>query len=288
MKRGIIAILLLSASVMAVSCVEESSKYRSLVAQKDSLSAAIAELEANYNETIDILNFIEENFSDINQTEGEVVLNIDNIENQPESRKKQIAGQVELIRQSIESSKAKIKQLESKLNAGGRTNTALKKAIARLESELAAKEQSLDEMQQELAKNNIKIETMEKSIDSLSQNIAELGEQNSQKDQIIDKMQNTVWYCLASSKDLQDYGIVSRKNIFSKKQVLAGEFDKTAFTEADLRTFTSLEINSSKIKLLSQHPEGSYSIEKEGDMIHFRILDNNKFWSVMRYLVIEI
>ena len=278
--------------ICGTSCVENSAKYKEVTAQRDSLLLHSSELEANYNETLDILNQVEETFKSIRETEDGLIVEMNNIEKQPESKKKEIISEVRYIQEKIESNKARLNELEKKLNTSNANNSALRKTIKRLEEELQKSNDMLASLEEDLKNKDIKIEGLSKEIDSLNVNLAELDRETaSQKEEMAkqDKLINTVWYCIGKTADLKKAGIISRKSMFSAKKILDGEFDKSSFTETDLRDLKSIEINASKIKLVTQHPSDSYNIVT-GDSKNtvLEISDPVKFWSVSKYLVVEI
>jgi len=49
----------------ATSCVENTGKYKTLAAERDSLQLQAQTIEANYNDTIGILNDVEDGFEKI-------------------------------------------------------------------------------------------------------------------------------------------------------------------------------------------------------------------------------
>ena len=60
-----------------------------------------------------------------------------------------------------------------------------------------------------------------------------------------------------------------------------GDFDKSAFTSADLRNLTRIETGSKKPKLLTSHPKESYTLTPgEDKLVTLEITDPAKFWSI--------
>ena len=70
--------------------------------------------------------------------------------------------------------------------------------------------------------------------------------------------------------------------------IMDGDFDKSAFTSADLRNLTRIETGSKKPKLLTSHPKESYTLTPgEDKLVTLEITDPAKFWSISKYLVIR-
>ena len=114
-------------------------------------------------------------------------------------------------------------------------------------------------------------------------------EQQKSTIQVQDADLNAVWYCVATSKKLKDTKIISNTGLFQAKKVLATDFDKTAFTKVDLRNVSSIPTNSKNVKIISSHPQSSYKLVTGDDKnITIQITDPSKFWSVSKYLVVQI
>ena len=62
------------------SCVENSGKYKAVVAQRDSLAIVKQTLDSSYNQTLGVLNDIEAGFSEINKNEKQMQVNLKGVE----------------------------------------------------------------------------------------------------------------------------------------------------------------------------------------------------------------
>jgi hypothetical protein len=103
-----------------------------------------------------------------------------------------------------------------------------------------------------------------------------------------DAEMNTVWYCIATAKELKAAKIITDGGLFQSKKVLSGEFDHTVFAQVDQRSAVSVPTFSKKVKILSQHPVNSYSlVTGEDKNLTIEITDPARFWSVSKYLVVQ-
>ena len=103
-----------------------------------------------------------------------------------------------------------------------------------------------------------------------------------------DSQLNVVWFCIADMKQLKEARIVEGNGLFKTKSIMDGDFDKSAFTSADLRNLTRIETGSKKPKLLTSHPKESYTLTPgEDKLVTLEITDPAKFWSISKYLVIR-
>ncbi len=279
---------------LSVSCVENSEKYKAAVAQRDSLAMEKQVLDSNYNRTIEILNDVEIGFSEISRSQNEMRVNLKGIEGKTTNKKELIAAQMSAIKLNIENNKAKIDELKLLASKSDKANRLLSGTIKRLQNEMDEKNAQIQSLQVELDQKNIKITELSTTINIQSNSIAEqqnalaeqqkaLEERNSRINEL-----NTVWYCVASSRDLKKAQIITNAGLFQSKKVLNADFDKSAFTQADLRTITTIPTESRSIKIISSHPEDSYTLIKGEDKnITIEITNAAKFWSVSKYLVVQ-
>lgn len=287
MKFINITLALALVTLIGTSCVEKSAKYLTLVAQRDSLLV----IDSNYHQTLEMLNEVEAGFQSIRETESAIAVQMQGVEGQTLSKKQQLAGEVYQIKTILAQNKEKIAELQKRLNASGNKNAALAKAIDRLNSEVAEKTTMVKTLQAELAQKNIKIEELSGTITNLNTDVKNLNEVSAEQQTTIavqDKDLNNVWYVIGTDKELKAYNILSGNGLFRAKTVMDKEFDKSAFTQIDLRTLSKIATESKKPKVLSSHPQESYKlVVGEDKMVTIEILDPAKFWSISKYLVIK-
>ena len=88
---------------------------------------------------------------------------------------------------------------------------------------------------------------------------------------------------------MKDQKIVTKKFLQKKKVLEDKDFNKDYFTKIDIRTDKEIKLYSKDAELLTSHPADSYELVKDADgQLSLVILNPNKFWSVSRYLVIEV
>jgi hypothetical protein len=277
---------------MTASCVENSAKYKAVIAQRDSLELVKQASDSNYIHSLVILNDIETGLAAINQKEKEMKVNLKGVEGTATNKKELIATQMTEIKEGIEKNKAKIAELRRLEAKKGKANSLLSGTIKRLQSEMDEKEVQIQSLQAELSQKNIKITELNTTVDNQSKNITEQQNVMEQQKSTIkgqDANLNTVWYCVASSKKLKEAKIISAGGLFQSKMVMNKEFDNSAFTQVDLRNVTSIPTNSKKVTILSFHNQSSYKLVTGADKnITIEITNPSKFWSVSKYLVVQI
>ena len=70
---------------------------------------------------------------------------------------------------------------------------------------------------------------------------------------------------------------------------LNGDVNKDYFTQVDIRTTKEIKLYSKDADILTTHPTGSYALEKDDkDQLTLKITNPKEFWSVSKYLVIQV
>jgi len=277
---------------MSVSCVENSGKYKAAIAERDSLQQEKQALDSNYNQTLVLLNDIETGFSEINHSASEMKVNLKGAEGKTTTKRELIAAQMSAIKDNIEQNKKKIEELRHLSSKKGRANAMLAETIKRFQAEMDAKGVQIQALQTELDQKNIKITELTSTVDVQTKSIAEQQSAIEQQKSTLktqDNNLNTVWYCIANAKKLKEAKVISAGGLFKSTKVLNTDFDNSAFTQVDLRNISSIPTNSKKIKILSLHPQSSYSLVIGADKtVTIEITNPAKFWSVSKYLVVQI
>jgi len=277
---------------LTVSCVENSQKYKSAIAERDSLATEKQALDSSYNQSLVLLNDIETGFAEINQNEKEMKVNLQGVEGPKANKRELIAAQMTAIKNGIEKNKSRIAELQQLASKNGKANSMLAETIKRLQSQMDEKGKQIIALQTELDQKNIKITELTTTVTEQGKNITEQQtalEQQKTELKKQDTDMNTVWYCVATPKILKDAKVISAGGLFQSKQVLNSEFDNSIFTQVDLRNISSIPTNGKKVKILSQHPKNSYNLVIGTDKnITIEITNAAKFWSISKYLVVQI
>ena len=87
-----------------------------------------------------------------------------------------------------------------------------------------------------------------------------------------------------TKKELKEQSILNDGEVLRQ-----GNFNKDYFTKIDTRVDKVIKLYSKSATLKTNHPAGSYSLEKnpKGQYV-LRINDPDKFWSISKYLVIIV
>ena len=272
----------LFAAALMSSCTGPSKK--ELKSQNDSLYTVLTSRDAELNDIMGVFNDIQDGFREINEAENRVDLGRG--ENSLTTAAK-IKDDILFISEKLQSNREQIAKLEKQLANSSYQNTKLKKTIENLTAELEAKQKQIEELQTELAAKNIRIAELDSLITDLHKNVNIIYADNVTQTKTVaaqDKALNTAYYVFGTKKELKEQGILEGKEVLK-----SGGFNKDYFTEVDIRKFTDLPLYSKNANLLTTHPDGSYQVNKDSNgQLSIKITDPTEFWSVSRYLVIQV
>lgn len=278
---------------MLASCDGLTGGSKELKAQNDSLLAALNQRDAELDEMMGTFNEVSEGFREINAAENRVDLQRGAVGEGSMSARQQIASDIEFIRKQMEENKAQIAKLQDMLKKSRTNSTQLKKAIESLTKELVEKTQRIEELQAELASKNIRIQELDAAVSGLSADKEVLTAENEAKAQTVaeqDKALNTAWFVFGTKKELKDQRILTSGGLFKKGQVMEdANINKDYFTQIDIRTTKEIKLYSKDADILTTHPAGSYALEADSKgQLTLKITNPQNFWSVSKYLVIQV
>ena len=287
-----LAVLFVCVALLA-SCDGFKGGSKDLKAENDSLLMELTQRNAELDEMMGTFNDISEGFRQINAAESRVDLQRGAVAEGSLNAKQQIASDIEFIRKQMEENKEQIAKLQSMLKNSKTNSSQLKRAVESLTQELNAKTQRIEELQAELASKNIRIQELDAAVTDLNAVKSELTAENEAKAKTVaeqDKALNTAWFVFGTKKELKDQKILSGSGLFKKGSVLKdGDVNKDYFTQVDIRTTKEIKLYSKDADILTTHPTGSYTLEKDDkDQLTLKITNPKEFWSVSKYLVIQV
>ena len=169
----------------------------------------------------------------------------------------------------------------------------MKKTIERLTAQIESKAATIIALQQELAKKDNAIAQMSASMRDIADSLSQLQvEATAQKEEIVKQTKelNTGYYVYGTKKELKDQKILSGGGLFSSSKVLKGDFNKEYFTKIDITELKEINLHTtSKPEVKTNMPKDSYIYERDKEGFYILVITNPKeFWSLTRYLVIQV
>lgn len=286
-------VLMGCAAVMTACDFGGSANKSQLQAENDSLLTVLTQRNTELDEMMGTFNEISEGFRQINAAENRVDLQRNAVAEGSMDARQKITQDIEFIRNQMQQNREQIEKLKGQLAKSTTQSTQLRKAIESLTQELEAKTRMVEELQADLAAKNIRIEELDATVNTLSSEKESLTQENLAKTQTVerqDKALNQAWFVFGTRKELKEENILSNTGLFKRGEVMAdANVNKDYFTQIDIRTTKEIKLYSKSAEVLTNHPSGSYSLEKDAKgELTLKISKPNEFWGVSKYLVIEV
>lgn len=283
--KKILLFLIISIGVL-FSCtnVKESKEYKQLQVERDSLLMQSTSTETEIAEMMSVIDDVEQNFNKIREAEKYLAVQSTESGEMSANTKKRVNDNFKMVNEILQKNKVQIAELNKKYSSSTGQVAILKKTIERLNNEMEERASRISDLQTELSQRD-------KTIAQLSTNVTELSDHL--EEQIVtireqEKSLNTAYFVFGTMKELREQKILSGGFLKSTK-VLDGSFNQDYFLEIDIREVTRIPLYDKKAKLWSTHPDDTYEFEtgEDGNQV-FIITDTQRFWSLTKYLIIEV
>jgi len=288
---GIISFfILVTAGIILYSMYtnEKKAQMAMMEDQRTAFTEMVTARDSAINEWVATFDQIERDLRTIREKEKAIAVNSSDPEFSADS-KKRILEDIQYINTLIEQNKKKIASLSDQLKKSGNTIKSLETKIASLEVSLQQSEVEITGLKTALAEKDFKIEQLNTKMSDMEVTIA-------QKEEFISNQTNELNKAFVASgtyKDLKEKGLVAKEGGFlglGRKESLVENFPAGTFEQIDITQLKTIQVNSKKAKLITEHPVGSYELVREGkDLISYiDIKDPSEFWKISKYAVVEV
>lgn len=212
----------------------------------------------------------------------------------PVLTKQQMLENLATFKATLAENKARLAELEQKLDGKDGQLAKLNKVIKYLNAELAAKEARIAQLEEELQNANANLASMRGKIADMDSQLGSMQEENEQQRQLVKEQDaslaslNEAYYVIGTAKELKNMGILTGGGLFKKKKVDYANLDKSLFTKIDIRKTKQIHIPSSDVTVMTNNPVDSYTWDVSDDNAILQIVDVNSFWSNGHFLVLQI
>lgn len=270
--------------MLIVGCSQGNKEMsQAMEQQRDSLNRIIEQKDNEINDVISTLNDIDEGFREITAAQGRVTVAK---AGEGASAAARIQENMQFIQSTMQQNRELINKLRQQLRESSLKGDQLKRTIENLTAQLEAKNKELEELQAELAAKSIHITELDETIAGLKANVSDLKAESSEKSQTIesqDKQLHTAWFVFGTKKELKE------QKILKDGKVLQQNFNKDYFTKIDIRVDKEIKIYSRDAEMLTSHPAGSYTLQRDANKQYvLRINNPDQFWSTSKYLVVQV
>jgi DNA repair exonuclease SbcCD ATPase subunit len=291
-KLHFILIAFLTPAIL-ISCVERSAKYKELQSQLDSVKAAEDSASARVEEVFSILNEVENGLRNIREAENIISLQAGSSSELTSSKREQLTSDISAIGEAIDKYKDQIKELRKSNNL---QSAQLNRRLESVAAELEEKTLLIAELQKQIEEKDAQIRVKTKQIASLDQTVSNLRsdivglsrETELQKETIEaqEDLLHTAYYIVGTKNELIESGVLSKGGLFKSPQ-LSAEADKSSFVRIDMREIRNISLNAQKVKILSVHPTGTYTLDTDSSGSKVLRISSSGFWEQTKYLVIQ-
>ena len=278
-------LLFIGMCLMALAACKQDKPKVDLAAvqQRDSLNQVIAQKDNEINDMISTMNEVEEGFREISEAENRLSLAK---EGEGSNREQRIRENLQFIQSTMRQNRELINKLKQQLREGTFKSEQFKRTIDNLTKQMEEKDQQMQQLRAELSAKDIHITELDEQIANLNTNVSSLTEETTQKSQTIntqDKQLNTAWFVFGTKSELKG------QHILVDGKVLQSNFNHDYFTKIDIRIDKEIKLYSRSAKMLTVHPSGSYTLQRDANKQYvLRITNPQSFWSTSKYLVILV
>lgn len=293
MKRTFLIMSIAAVIVSSTSCTDKE-KEAQLQGSIDSLKAEIQNRDLQVTEYFTLVSDIESNINEIKQREKMISIESEKNQSDDQSSKKQIVEDLKAINVLLEENKSNMDELNKKLQGAYYQTGKFKKMAQELEARVTAQTTEIETLNLKVndlvAKNEV-LNTRVDSLYNINTNSIELIAQRDETIQTLDEQLHTAYYTLGTSAELIEKQIINKEGGFigiGKVEQLNPQINTSALTSVDIRTVSSIPLNSKKVDLVTKHPSDSYEIvlnEEAKQVDKLVILDPDKFWESSKLLV---
>jgi predicted nucleic acid-binding Zn-ribbon protein len=287
MRNQITGTLIITISLTLSGCKDYKPEMERAMMERDSVMMMSIAKDSSINAFLETLNQIELNLDSITQkqqaisadTRAEVEFNKD--------IRERINQNIAFINEVLEKNKNMIASLNAKLKSSNINLASLKNMVEKLNADILKKDEELLALNEDIMLLRDQMSGMSRTIDSLRI-------ENTQKENVISTKTtqlHTAYWTIGTYKQLKSKNILNKKGGFiglGREQVLKKDFNNDAFNVIDITKVTRFDINSKSVKVVTNHPSGSYRLDKDakGVVVALEITDPVRFWSASKYLVI--
>lgn len=291
-KRKLITLVLFifAFANLFLSC-NNTSKDTNDQVKIDSLTNLAKNQQEHISEMEEFVNSLSQTIDSINKQENEILSEGDIEKGKPLS-KKAIINSLKKYKETIDRQKELIANLEKQLiSKNDEMSAKMLQIVSFYKKQLDEKDATIASLQKNISENKRNISELKTTVDNLiSTNEAQKETINEQKDVMTRQtnMINTCYVIIGTKKELKAQGLLNT-GFLKKTKINESVLASAQFTKVDMRACNDLLIKSSKPKILTQMPSSSYSFIKNADgTCYLHINDPNAFWSISRYLIIQL
>ena len=264
---------------------EDAAKANEL-SKADSLELVINQMRNESDDLNEMKLKITDIMRQINEAEGRIT----NISDEG-SEQQVIIENMAFIQQKMNEYRKTVEEMKQQLRNANQISKNAKRTyqadIENFTNTLKEKDAEITQLREQLAEKDILLKEQDEQLALQSEKMNDLSADNAAKEQAIidqDMKLHTAWYVFGTKKELEEENILVKGEVMKSNQA-----NKEYFTKIDIRVTRTIKLYSKRAKLLTNHPEDSYTLDKDAQgQYTLRITNPESFWSMNRYLVVSV
>ena len=289
----LVAIIVVAALVGISTYTQKTSEINELQTQNAGINQELQERDSMVNELAGAFDEIEQNLKFIK--EKRQVLSVESQKEGNYDKKQAIVEDITLMNDMLEKSSKHIAELERKLKKSGIELGSFKKKIAALNANIEEQNTQILALQEQIQERDVMLADMSQTIDTMQTVIQAKQDTLTQQQQLINEkiyQLNKGFVAYGTYKELEEHNVLTKDGGFlglGKQVKLKSDLDQDYFTELNIQETKSIPLFSNEAKIISEHPDSSYSfVEQDGVIAYLNIDNPDEFWKISKYAVIEI
>lgn len=256
--------------------------------QQKSFKTQLIERDSVINDWLLTFDQIENDMNLIKEKENIITVSSSSSEFSKDKRG-QVLEDIKYINTLLDNNKKKIASLSAQLKNSGGMIKGLQARVASLETTIKQYETDVAGLKETLVKKDFEIGQLNEQMTALEQTITQKDEKISGQTLKL----NEGYFTTGTYKELKDKGIVTKVGGFlglGRRESMARDLNDSLFAKIDIRELKTIPINSKNAKLITRHPEDSYTLVRDNPKMisYLEIKDPEQFWKNSKYAVIEI
>ena len=292
LKKSVYFFFVLFLCFVSFSC-GHSNLSKELTAERDSLIKVNQQQNEALTEITSTIAQVSVTLDSIAKHEQILYSNRD-IEGRVLSRKK-ILENLSFFENLLTEKSKEMKAMEESLSNKDGNIRKFQIMIDYLVNEIDKKNENIRVLRRELERKNGNISILTDKLSSLKNDVLTLNDTISmlqEKTETFSEQEKKInedYYTIGTKKDLIARGLLSSRGLFAKKRIDYSSLDTSMFVKADMRFLKQLIIVGKEPQILTNVVSTSYTLTENGrDSYILKIIDSISFWSVSKYLIIQI
>ncbi|MFT6814943.1 MAG: hypothetical protein ACJAZ3_000839 [Sphingobacteriales bacterium] len=240
---------------------------------------------------------INNNVKTIHEQHGVIILGPNATDQEQTNARDRVVANIDVLSDLMIENRQKLDEMEERLRKFGAENSQLYRKVKESTAQLLKKEEMIQSMREQIVSRETDIQLLGGELDKLTASLAQVMTMNDSlknKVEAVVTVNHTAYYTVGNNKELLEREIIAKEGGvlgLGRTAVLNESFDNKYFKMIDTRTTSHIPINSKNVKLITEHPESSYTLHmnKETETISYLEITNpDRFWRANKYLVAEL